>query len=326
MQKLILIIILFSYLSVLGQTAPSIQYLYPKPGSTHLPEKSHLIVRFESCLPAQISNLNTFIKISGSESGNIPGNVKISSDNKTILFYPENVFISGETITVHLNPIINSMQQASIDSIYQFSIKSITDFFNIQNNISSNALNIKNSNYLQPGLTTEYDPIVLNGISIPRDFPWIDVSISDNPDSEYIFLNNWGGIPYNMILDLQGNPVFIWRCWDHCSITDAVNQNLTANYTVFDNGNHHLPPYSRALELQVDLENMTVTKVWEFRDSPDKSTFWMGNVQRLPSGNTLINWSDGSLPKINEVRPDGSIAYEMISGIGLLSRIRPVQA
>jgi hypothetical protein len=37
----------------------------------------------------------------------------------------------------------------------------------------------------------------------------------------------------------------------------------------------------------------------------------MGNVQRLPSGNTLINWADGSLPKITEVRPDGSKALEL---------------
>jgi hypothetical protein len=31
----------------------------------------------------------------------------------------------------------------------------------------------------------------------------------------------------------------------------------------------------------------------------------------LPNGNTLINWSVGNLPKLTEVRPNGTIAYEM---------------
>ena len=37
----------------------------------------------------------------------------------------------------------------------------------------------------------------------------------------------------------------------------------------------------------------------------------MGDVQRLTNGNTLINWAVGNLPKITEVRPDGTKAYEM---------------
>jgi hypothetical protein len=83
------------------------------------------------------------------------------------------------------------------------------------------------------------------------------------------------------------------------------------NYTIFDNGNFHDPHFSRAIELHLDTQNMIATKVWEFRDSPDKVSDWMGNVQRLPNGNTLINWGDGSLPRITEVRPDGSKAFEM---------------
>jgi hypothetical protein len=83
------------------------------------------------------------------------------------------------------------------------------------------------------------------------------------------------------------------------------------HYTVFDNGNMHNPPVSRAAEFQVDTTAMTATLVWQFRDNPDKYSNWMGNVQRLPNGNTLINWADGSLPKLTEVRPNGEKAFEM---------------
>jgi hypothetical protein len=37
----------------------------------------------------------------------------------------------------------------------------------------------------------------------------------------------------------------------------------------------------------------------------------MGNAQRLPNGNTLINWAEGYLPKLTEVTPDGAKAFEM---------------
>jgi len=84
------------------------------------------------------------------------------------------------------------------------------------------------------------------------------------------------------------------------------------HYTVFDNGNFHSPHYSRAVEYVIDTENMTATKVWEYRHQPnDYATWWMGNAQRLPNGNTLINWADGSLPKTTEVNPAGEVVYEM---------------
>jgi hypothetical protein len=56
---------------------------------------------------------------------------------------------------------------------------------------------------------------------------------------------------------------------------------------------------------------MTVTKVWEYRHSPDRYANGMGNTQRLPNGNTLINWAQNLLPKATEVTEDGEIVYEM---------------
>ena len=83
------------------------------------------------------------------------------------------------------------------------------------------------------------------------------------------------------------------------------------HYTVFDNGAYHSPSFSRALEFAVDTLNMTVTKVWEYRHTPDRYTPWRGNAQRLPNGNTLIDWAYYTLPKATEVSPDGTIVYEM---------------
>lgn len=81
-------------------------------------------------------------------------------------------------------------------------------------------------------------------------------------------------------------------------------------YTIFDNGNYHETPYTRAIEVLVDTSNMTVEIVWEYRHSPDIYDSSMGNAQRLENGNTLINYSNVSLPKVCEVSPDGEIVYK----------------
>ena len=39
------------------------------------------------------------------------------------------------------------------------------------------------------GTEIQSDPVVVNGISVPSDFPWVDITINQNPDTGYIFLN-----------------------------------------------------------------------------------------------------------------------------------------
>lgn len=82
------------------------------------------------------------------------------------------------------------------------------------------------------------------------------------------------------------------------------------NITLLDCGSFHDPPYSRALEYQLDEGSKTATLVWEYRHSPDISSHKMGNVQRLPNGNTLIGWGM-ERTTLTEVHPDGSKAFEL---------------
>lgn len=82
-------------------------------------------------------------------------------------------------------------------------------------------------------------------------------------------------------------------------------------YTLFDNGNNHNPPISRAVEYELDPNEMTATLVWEYRAVPDRYTYYQGNAQRLPNGNTLINFVLADYPKVTEVNADGEIEFEM---------------
>jgi hypothetical protein len=119
---------------------------------------------------------------------------------------------------------------------------------------------------------------------------------------------------------------FIWRLGGNNNQMTFVNDPLqgprnqhairsigTNRYTLFDNGDLHNPSVSRAVEYLVDPVAMTATVVWQYPKIPtqDYYSFYMGNAQRLPNGNTLINWAVGNLPKLTEVRPDGTKAFEM---------------
>ena len=82
-------------------------------------------------------------------------------------------------------------------------------------------------------------------------------------------------------------------------------------YLLFDNGNFHTPQVSRAVEYELDLTHRTASLVWQFRDTPDKYANQMGSAQRLPNGNTLINFVLSGYPKVTEVDTNGVKQFEM---------------
>ncbi len=88
--------------------------------------------------------------------------------------------------------------------------------------------------------------------------------------------------------------------------------------TLFDNGNLHPTPYSRAVEYELDERKMTATLVWQYRSVPDVFSPAMGSVQRLPNGNTLIGWGYAG-PAATEVTPGGRVVAELALPSGLIA-------
>jgi hypothetical protein len=80
--------------------------------------------------------------------------------------------------------------------------------------------------------------------------------------------------------------------------------------TLFDNGNYHVPQFSRAVEYAIDETERTATLVWQYRLQPDVFGRLVGSVQRLPNGNTLICWG-ATTPSVTEVAADGSIVSDL---------------
>ncbi len=105
---------------------------------------------------------------------------------------------------------------------------------------------------------------------------------------------------------------------DKFNYQHGIRRLPNGNILLFDNGNFHTPPHSRAVEYTLDEINMTATLAWQYRNSPDIFGFAMGFAQRLDNGNTLISWGSAS-PTLTEVTPSGEIALEMSLPQGVYS-------
>ena len=126
---------------------------------------------------------------------------------------------------------------------------------------------------------------------------------------------------------------FIWRMGGENNQFTFVNDNIPEHFsyqhdlrrlpngdiTIFNNGNYLQPLISSAKEYQLDEVNKVATLVWYY-EHPDVNGFHVygsatGSVQRLPNGNTLIDWGSASThpdrPNITEVDNNKNIKWEM---------------
>lgn len=81
------------------------------------------------------------------------------------------------------------------------------------------------------------------------------------------------------------------------------------NIILFDNGNLHPQPESRAVEYQLNEQAKTAELVWEYRHNPLLFGDALGFAQRLSNGNTLIDF--GTAHRIVEVDHSGIKQWEI---------------
>ena len=220
------------------QGAPQYQYLSPRPDALHVSREATIIVRLNDYRPKALQNPTCFITLEGSLSGPLTGVTKIASDGKTIIFQPDQPFASGEKVTVMLHPQLNTMGKESLQPLgYSFEVSSDTD--------ASAGVFPDEKYYYQPinlskSTAAGMPSVMPNGVSVPSDFPHIDVLINDDPGEGYIFLNNRGrGTPYNIIFDNDGSPVWYLRTSDRRR-DFKVQRNGTITMLARDGGHRFL--------------------------------------------------------------------------------------
>ncbi|MBN1781920.1 aryl-sulfate sulfotransferase [bacterium] len=455
-----------------------IHYLYPKPGAAYINPQTSLILRLENASAHE----RPVFEVTGEKSGIINGVCKTSGTPPTYLFYPDEAFEPGESVSVTIR-----LEDRSFS--YSFTTGRPAPF-PAPVSFGSGENSIRSPKSAARSFQAYGEPTILpNGVSVPSDFMYVDVTVNTSPDTGKFFLNNRPSMPYLLILNNDGTPywyrrtpvrqrdfkvqsngmltaqwgyqtpygyigmdstyavvdtfyagpgyvscehelqvmpngnyliivldyfqydlstvieggmsnaymilslvqeldkddqvIFTWNPLDHFDVADMRVESFSntfryphlnsidvdddgnlvissrhmsevtkinrqtgdiiwrlggnhsdftfvddpldgfsgqhaarvlgdGHYLMFDNGNEHSQPQSRAVEYALDTLAMTATMVWEYRNEPGTVySSYMGNAQRLPNGNTLINWAIGPRPKATEVTADGEKVYEM---------------
>jgi hypothetical protein len=113
----------------------------------------------------------------------------------------------------------------------------------------------------------------------------------------------------NMFTFINGEPF----AYQH-----DVRQLPNGDITVFNNqGTQQAPEPSEGIEYKIDETNKTATQMWGFTHAPPVFATFLGDVQRLSDGNTILGWgapsqaSGYSFFTMTEVNPDNQTVFEL---------------
>ncbi len=182
-----------------AQSRVSIEYHFPMDGSKYVPPDSKIIIRPSGTVDAGSATASSII-VTGSSSGVHPVTALVSDDHRTIIFSPSSPFDLGEMVNVQLQNSLRLTDGSSLPPIsFSFEV-SPTEPDSTDEEIPFNA---------HPGNLSLDAPL-----SLPADFPKIEVVAKNDPAPGDIFLTTYnffsGGSlgAYRMILDSLANPVY----------------------------------------------------------------------------------------------------------------------
>ncbi len=169
------------------------EYISPKNNSSLVSLSTNIILKSGADInPASLS-ANEF-SVVGSKSGVHLGTVKLSDDNKTILFFPSAPFSPNEIVNVAVNPGIKTVNGTGFSKVeFQFKTTPLAKRMNLNplsllkgSPVIGNS-NIKRTMYKSNNFNS------IEGNTLPADFPTFTIDSSNNPASGKIFLDNDNG-------------------------------------------------------------------------------------------------------------------------------------
>ena len=314
-------------------------YLSPLPAAEYTsPQTRFVLVRFQNVSPNALTNLSSFIQVTGKLSGPHAGLTKLARDNgnhfngfnthyQLITNYwavngysvdehelqvlaDGTYFLVGlRTETVDMSRYViggNTAASVTEQTVQQFTPAGELIF----QWRAWEHLDVRDQQQFINILGSGFDFPHMNAIDVDTDG---NILLSARNTSEVTKINRDNGDIIWRLGGVHNQFTFVNDPLSGTRNQHAIRMVTTNRYTIFDNGNLHSPSESRAVEYLINTTNMTATDVWQYPNpaTPSIYSFYMGNAQRLTNGNTLINWAVGNLPKLTEVRPDGTKAFEM---------------
>jgi len=181
------------------------QYISPAPGSRLHNVESCLILKVSGKLKDLSGNS---IRVIGTKSGEIPGELFILDDTHTVIFDPYNDFTFGEKIEVHINKEIEYHSSLLPPLSFHFftSEHPYSAIFSSERDQYIDLQPLSQAKFSASSTKTKYSSV---NDSLPEGFPEIITQVMDEPLEGYNFISP---LKYDrhflIIIDNYGTPVF----------------------------------------------------------------------------------------------------------------------
>jgi len=186
-----------------------IQYISPQSGAKYVSVKTTLIVRFYDNWQEKLEYFSPEIDVYGEKSGTHKGELHIADDGITFIFKPDRQFLTNERVYIQITANLPGFNQPL--SYYFKTSKS--------EKYDDQIFEEKHFEFDKMASSNQYEPYgaltVINGVSVPRDFPQLIIDTLQNTEPGRLFLTTEGGIPYILILENDGTPYFYQRLTDY---------------------------------------------------------------------------------------------------------------
>jgi len=206
----ILLFVLFPLHSLAQEVLPAgYQYVFPGPGARYVHPGTPIILRLKNISPEDLSNPSSCIKVSGEESGIHSGKLSIASDKRTLLFEPEKSFKPGEKVHVIIEPRFSEYETRMVEALlFQFQALE-KECVNKPMAEDRNAMppEQKKASSMKPA-------IMSNGVSVPSDFPHVNILQNKHPSEEYLFVNTTIKPYYQLIFNTRGEVLWYQKTPD----------------------------------------------------------------------------------------------------------------
>lgn len=285
----------------------AIVYLHPLPDSKYHSTMTTIIVKLDTSYIDDITNLSSLITVTGTE-GECSGETFFSSDNRTIIFKPENSFNTNDTISV----TIETSQFSVADYTYTF----YTEITRVSSTTTSakETTEVKSAQSYEATTSSGYQ--LINGMPVPSDFPDMTTEIYGETAPGLIFLADHS--QYFIVYDNLGNIYYYLDGGNMGNVTVHPNNLLTINnyyqydvygsYLVFDStftiidtihGSHGYFMDSHEFQYiehyhRLNVNEYSITRNLAHPDStPKYSSFKSEIIHEHDSvGNVIFEWRD----------------------------------
>ncbi len=299
-----LLVLLFVSSLIFGGKGP-FKYVSPLPDSKDNSRESTIILYEGGFVSESELASPGLISVTGSISGQIDGNVILSSDGKTVIFKPVQKFEPSEKVTVKISPGINMLDGRMLNGTeYSFKITPLPERLDPHFYIEEYRREFRND--FSQGFLAKTD-------TVPSNFPSISTEVLGETGEGYVFINVSRDIPgvgyYIMMLNNDGAPFYYKECENDYTYDFKIQPNGYLTYAqLFE---HH--SYTGG----GDVVHMVMDNSFTVVDS-----FKMGNgyvaeahdFQMLPNGHGLLFGYDLQLMDLTHIGgwPNAKVAQTVV--------------